>query len=84
MASTEVMRAGVRVAVAFLLVKYQLYWKKVKKERFVCVRNWIRKRNQLGASGMPTIMKELPQEIENSIKITLECQTALAVACTNH
>jgi hypothetical protein len=40
--------------------------------------------NQLGASGMPTVMKELRQKIENSIKITWGCQTTPAVACTYH
>jgi hypothetical protein len=59
MASREVMRTGVRVAVAFLLSENQLYCKKQKKKRSVCVRNWIRERNQLGASIMPAIMKQL-------------------------
>jgi hypothetical protein len=43
-------------------VKYKLYWKKEKQKRSVCIKNWIRKRNQLGASNMPTIMKELASE----------------------
>jgi hypothetical protein len=59
MASTEVMRAGVRVTVAFLLSEITALLEKEKKKISVCVRNWIWKKNQLGAFSMPTIMKQL-------------------------
>jgi hypothetical protein len=66
MASTEVMRAGVRVAVAFILSEMStLLERKEKKKKYVWVREWISKRNQLGASG--TLMKELAL---GDIKIT--------------
>jgi hypothetical protein len=55
MVSTEVMCAGTRVPVGFLLSEIStLLEKKEKKKRSVCVKNWIRKRNQLGASSMPS------------------------------
>jgi hypothetical protein len=57
MASAEVLRAGVRVAVASLLSEISTLLEKGEEKRSVCVRNWIRKRNQLGAFSMPTIMK---------------------------
>jgi hypothetical protein len=63
MASTEVMHAGVRVAVAFLLSEISnLLEKGDEKRRSVWVRKWKRKRNQLDASSMPTIMKGVASE----------------------
>jgi hypothetical protein len=62
MASTEVMRAGVRVAVAFLLSEISTLLEKGEEKRSVCVRNWIRKRNQLSAFSIPILMKELASE----------------------
>jgi hypothetical protein len=59
MASKEVMRAGVRVAIAFLLSEISILLEKGEETISVSVRNWIRKRNQLGAFSMPTIMKQL-------------------------
>jgi hypothetical protein len=59
MTSTEVMRAGVRVAVAFLLSEISTLLEK-GEEKEICLRKeLIRKSNQLGASSMPTVMKQL-------------------------
>jgi hypothetical protein len=59
--STEVMHAGVRVAVAFLSTLLE------KGEgKALSVRNWIRKNNQLGASSVPKHMKELTSEDRES------------------
>jgi hypothetical protein len=75
MASTQVMRAGVRVAVALLSSEIStLLERKEKKKRSVWVREWIRKRNQLGASG--TLMKELASgdsySYKNHLRMSVE------------
>jgi hypothetical protein len=54
------MCVGVRIAVAFLLSEISnLLGKGEEKKRSVFVRNWIKKRNQLGASSLSTVMKQL-------------------------
>jgi uncharacterized tellurite resistance protein B-like protein len=70
MASTEVMLTDVRVAVAFLLSEISALLEKGEEKEICLCKELIRKSNQLCASSMPTLMKELPQKTENSIKIT--------------
>jgi hypothetical protein len=62
MASTEVIHTGVRVALAFLLSEIPTLLEKERKKRSAWVRKWITKRNQPGASSMPTLVKELDSE----------------------
>jgi hypothetical protein len=63
-----VMFTDVRVAVAFLLSEISALLEK-GEEKEICVREeLVRKKNQLCASSMPTLMKELPQKTENYIK----------------
>jgi hypothetical protein len=56
------------------------------EEKEICFNKEVdQERNLLGASSMPTSIKELASEDRESYKkVTRECQTTLAVACKNH
>jgi hypothetical protein len=73
------MCAGVHVAVAFLLSEISTLLE-IGDEKEICLqRNWIRKRDQFGASGMPTIMKQLASS-DTEFHKNHKCQTTAVLA----